>query len=119
MDKINYRTDSQKHFVRKNGWLPATLKQLESIKKRNKKIPPRYFTFCAAEAIDVFMLEHHGILKRSGETGRLEGVFFCEKEEDDFRRIAELIGTPQQGFLGDFSRIVLFEETAETERKFI
>lgn len=114
MSHIDYRTDIPKHFVRKNGWLPACKIQKRAIRKRSKKIPLRYFTFCAAEAIDVFMLEREQILQRSQQTGRLESVFFCEKDLEAFGKIADLIGSPAQGFQGEFENIVLFEEDNDT-----
>lgn len=117
MSRIDYRTDILKHFVRKQGWLPASKIQEQAIRKRSKKIPLRYFTFCAAEAIDVFMLEKEQILKRSEQTGRLESVFFCEEDEADFGKIANLIGSPAQGFEGDFAKIVLFEDDEDTDGK--
>ena len=79
MSRIDYSSDILKHYVRRNGWLPACKEQSHTIRNRSPKIPLRYFTFCAAQAIDVFMLEHEGILKRSTQTGRLEGIYFCEK----------------------------------------
>ena len=63
------------------------------------------------------MLECEGILNRSEETGRLEGVYFCEKDLDKFGIIANLIGSPEQGFRGPFDQIVLFEDDEETEGK--
>ena len=63
--RINYETDPLKHYVRKRGWLRAAKQQKHVIGKRLKKVPLRYFTFCAVDAIDVFMLERAGILKRS------------------------------------------------------
>lgn len=114
---INFETDLLKHYVRKYGWLAAAEKQKDAISRRSKKIPLRYFTFCASGAIDVFMLEREGILKRSGETGRLEGVFFCEEDEEDFGRIADLIGKPENGFRGAFENIVLFEDDRDTDGK--
>lgn len=114
MSHIDYRTDIPKHFIRTNGWLPACKKQKQAIRRRSKKIPLRYFTFCAAEAIDIFMLEREQILQRSEQTGRLESVYFCEKDQQAFGKIADLIGSPEQGFEGDFVRIVLFEEDDDT-----
>ena len=117
MSQIDFATDTLKHYVRRCGWLTAAKEQKHAISKRSKRIPLRYFTFCAAEAIDVFMLEREGILNRSEETGRLEGVYFCEKDLDKFGIIANLIGSPEQGFRGPFDEIVLFEDDEETEGK--
>ncbi len=111
---INYETDPLKHYVRKYGWLTAAKRQKHVIRNRSKQIPLRYFTFCAAEAIDVFMLEREGILKRSEETGRLEGVYFCEADLRKFGIIADLIGSPENGFQGEFEKIVLFKDDEET-----
>ena len=117
MSNINFEKDLLKHYVRKCCWLNAAKKQKQAIKNRSKNIPLRYFTFCAAEAIDVFMLEYEGILERSKKTGYLESVYFCEKDPGDFARIANLIGLSAQGFLGEFEKIVLFEDDEETEGK--
>ena len=114
---INFETDPLKHYVRKYGWLPAAKEQTRTIKNRSKRIPLRYFTFCAAGAMDVFMLEREGILKRSEEMGRLEGVYFCEENDENFGIIADLIGKPENGFLGTFEDIVLFEDDEETDGK--
>ncbi len=114
---INYETDPLKHYVRKHGWLTAARQQKQSIRNRPKNIPLRYFTFCAEEAIDVFLLEREGILERSEDTGRLEGVYFCESDHDKFGIIADLIGSPEQGFQGEFEKIVLFEDDDDTREK--
>jgi len=106
MTYINYENDLPKHYVRRYGWLEAAKQQKRAIRTRSM----RYFTFCAAGAIDVFMLERAEILKRSATTEWLEGVYFCEKNEEDFGRIADFIGSPEQGFQGDFADIVLFED---------
>ena len=117
MNHINFEADILKHYVRKYGWLKATKQQEHAIEGRSERIPLRYFTFCAAEAIDVFMLEREGILRRSEQTGRLETVYFCERDDDKFGIIADLIGSPEHGFRGLFERIVLFEDDEETEGK--
>ena len=114
MTGIDYATDVLKHYVRKYGWLPACLEQRSAVSP-SRRDPLRYFTFSAAEAIDVFMLERAGILKRSDESGRLESVFFCERDEEAFGKIARLIGSPAQGFHGEFEDIVLFEEDQDTQ----
>ena len=117
MSQINFEKDLLKHYVRKYGWLRAAKKQKQAIKNRSKNIPLRYFTFCAAEAIDVFMLEREGILERSKKTGYLEGVYFCERDSGNFARIADLLGLRAQGFPGEFEKIVLFEDDKDTEGK--
>ena len=109
MTHINYENDLPKHYVRRYGWLEAAKEQKRAIRTR----PMRYFTFCAEGAIDVFMLERAEILKRSATRGWLEGVYFCEKNEEAFGRIADFIGSPEQGFQGDFADIVLFEDNLE------
>lgn len=116
MTDIDYATDVLKHYVRKNGWLPACREQRGAVSP-SKQNPLRYFTFCAAEAIDVFMLERAGILRRSNDNGRLESVFFCERDEEVFGKIARLIGSPDQGFQGEFEDIVLFEEDEDTRER--
>lgn len=113
MTGVDYAADVLKHYVRKHGWLPACQVQKSEVRPK-KTTPLRYFTFCAAEAIDVFLLECAGILKRSEDTSRLENVFFCEKDEEVFGKIAALIGSPAQGFQGEFEKIVLFEEDDDT-----
>ena len=117
MSQIDFERDPLKHYVRRCGWLIAAKEQKHAIRRRSKRIPLRYFTFCAAEAIDVFMLEREGIIERSAQTGRLEGVYFCERDLNEFGTIADLIGSPEQGFQGKFERIVLFEDDEETEGK--
>lgn len=114
---INYDTDPLKHYVRRHGWLTAAQEQKRAIKRRSKKIPLRYFTFCAANAIDIFMLEREGILKGSEETVPMEGVYFCEKKVADFEMIAQLIGSSERGFQGSFEDIVLFKDDEKTRGK--
>lgn len=115
MRHIDFTKDPLKHYVRKYGWLEASKRQREEIGDRLKEIPLRYFTFCAADAIDVFMLLREGILTRSHETGRLEEVYFCERNPANFGKIASLIGSPEQGFQGEFQEIVLFEDDEDTK----
>lgn len=119
MSHIDFTTDIPKHYVRRYGWYDACRNQNRIVRRRSRQIPMRYFTFCAAEAIDVFMLERDGMFQRSEDTGRLDGVYFCENDEHEFGIIANLIGSPEQGFLGDFEKIVLFEEDEDTEGRSI
>lgn len=113
MTYINYENDLPKHYVRRYGWLEAAQQQKQAIDPRSSM---RYFTFCAEGAIDVFMLELAEILKRSETSGWLEGVYFCETDKDAFGKIADFIGSPEQGFQGDFADIVLFEDNLEGKR---
>ena len=117
MSQIDFERDPLKHYVRRCGWLTAAKNQKRAVRRRSKKIPLRYFTFCAEAAIDVFMLVHEGIIERSDQTGRLEGVYFCEQDDSKFGIIADLIGSPEQGFQGKFDQIVLFKDDEETEGK--
>jgi len=111
ISRINYDVDIAKHFVRLNGWLPAAGYRASRVGANRD---PKYLTFCAANAIDVFLLEQEGHVKRDPKTSRLNSVYFCERTPDDFGTISSLIGSGHQGFLGDFAEIVLFEDTQAT-----
>jgi len=63
------------------------------------------------------MLERAGILERSPKTGRLQGVYFCEKVPDDFHEIEVLLGADAIGFPGNFEDICLFSDDPDTEGK--
>ena len=110
--RLNYDSDPPKHYVRINGWLPAALDQLD--RSAHLKRPIAYFTFCASNAIDVFLFLNEGILRRNPETGIIENAYFCEKKAVEFTRITDLFGASEPGFLGDFTDILLFEDDAET-----
>jgi hypothetical protein len=108
--RLNYDRDLAKHFVRVDGWLPAVKHRAQ----RNGANTFRYLTFCAAEAIDVFLIEKEIPLSRDATTLRLSGVYFCERRLEDFPKIADLIGSQEQGFQGEFADIILFEDTEKT-----
>lgn len=108
--RLNYDRDLTKHYVRFYGWLPA----MKHRAQRNGDHAFRYLTFCAAEAIDVFLIEKEIPLSRDAATLRLSGVYFCERRQEDFPKIADLIGSEEQGFLGEFADIILFEDTEKT-----
>lgn len=117
-ERFDYDTDIPKHFVRYDGWLQAcrdqyALSQAE-IHSRARKLPLNYFTFCASNAIDVFMLEKDGLLTRDDDLGKLNHVYFCEKEDSEFEQINNLIRSEEAGFQGDFKKIVLFEDDDDT-----
>jgi hypothetical protein len=108
-DRVDYDRDPIKHYIRVHGWLPPSTACAASIAPRRV----RYFTFCAANAVDVFMLEQAGILQRDAN-GRLRGTFFCEADAEAFEEIVQLIRSADQGFLGRFEDIVLFDDSPST-----
>lgn len=110
--RLDYDKDQPKHYVRVNGWLPAALDQLNLTEQCNRRL--QYFTFCAANAIDVFLFLNNGLLRRDPETGIIENTYFCEKKPVEFSRITQLIGGSEPGFLGDFTDMILFEDDALT-----
>lgn len=108
-DRVDYDSDPIKHYVRMYGWLPRSMECAKSVAPRQV----RYFTFCAASAVDVFMLEREGVLRRDAD-GRLRGAYFCEVDAEAFEEIVQLIRSKDQGFFGRFEDIVLFDETPGT-----
>lgn len=110
--KIDWNKDVEKHYVRRQVWLPAALAQVEASRDSGRE--PKYLTFCAAEAIDVFMFLQEGVLTRDPHTGIVVNTYFCEKEFEEFNRISQLLGAHHQGFLGDFEDMILFEDDDET-----
>ena len=110
--KLDWDTDVVKHYVRRFGWLPAASDQFAASKNANRD--PRYFTFCASNALDVFLFLNEGVLKRDPETDVVSNTYFCEARPDEFNRISQLIGAHEQGFLGEFHDIILFEDDNRT-----
>lgn len=117
-ERIDYDTDPIKHFVRYDGWLEACRLQhrnvQSAIRAGRRKQPFSYFTFCASNAIDVFMLEKAGLLRRDEESGRLNHIYFCEKDDREFEQVVNLIKSDEAGFKGDFKKFVLFEDSEVT-----
>jgi len=109
----DYDKDCFKHCVRYHGWLPACKWYKEH--KRNGGL--KYFTLCAKQAIDVFMLEMEGLLQRDEEDRRLRGVIICEANEGDAREIFSLVRPPlaEAVIVGDLAEILNFQDTPETE----
>lgn len=109
--QLNYNTDVVKHYVRYNGWLSTfktILNRVNSDFNRGKrKSRCKYLTFCAVQAIDVFMLEMEKYVYRNPNTNRLVNVFFCENDEESFSVIKTMIGSEEQGFFGNFQDIIL------------
>lgn len=103
-----------KHYVRYRGWLPACEHRWRlvdaQVRSRGnaRTVPLKYFTFCAADAVDVFMLVQAGVIPEAVRSRGFETVYFCEEDELEYERIVSLIG--QNGFQGKFQDIVLFED---------
>ncbi len=103
-----------KHSARFYGWLPASLEHKARLKGR----PIKYFTLCAEEAIDIFMLEKEGILKRDANK-ELPNVFICEKENSVASKIVNLVRPPikEAIFVGALDVILTFKEDKHTAGK--
>ena len=111
MSNIDYDKHYPKHCVRYYGWLPAS----KALKKLIAKESIKYFTLCAKQAIDVFMLELEGVILRD-QNGKLPDVIICEKEQRDVAEIFNLVRPPLKEaiLVGDLARILTFQDTEET-----
>lgn len=100
-----------KHCARYYGWLPAAKKY--KAKSRRKSL--KYFTLCAEQAIDVFMLESEGVITRD-KNRRLANVVICEKDAEVAARIFSLVRPPLQEaiLVGPLEQILTFEENEHT-----
>lgn len=111
MRDIDYDKYYAKHCARYYGWLPAIEKYKVEFNRRSLK----YFTLCARQAIDVFMLEIEKLLLRD-ESKRLPNVVICEKDKNVALEILNLVRPPLkeaviQGALED---ILLFQDDNRT-----
>jgi hypothetical protein len=102
-----------KHFVRHQGWLPLCKKRAQSLRTNAGNSRPRlkYFTFCAAGALDVMMLEMEKVIRRSA-SDMFDTVFFFDVN-DTFvaqtrQRVPGAVGFPEE-----FVKVVLADDTAE------
>ena len=110
--KLDWDMDVVKHYVRRFGWLPAASDQFAASRDANRD--PKYFTFCASNALDVFLFLNEGVLSRDPETDVVSNTYYCEAKPDEFNRISQLVGAHEQGFLGDFHDMILFEDDDST-----
>ena len=112
MSNIHYDTYYGKHCARYYGWLPAS----KEFKKLIKKDSLKYFTLCAIEAIDVFMLEQAGVLLRD-KNRMLPDVIICESDKRVATEIFYLVRPPLKEaiLIGDLKEILTFQDTEETE----
>ncbi len=109
---IDYWEYIEKHCVRYYGWLPASKK----FKKENQKKILKYFTLCAREGIDIFMLEKAKILFRDSD-GYLIDVHICESDQSAAADIDRDVRPPLNAGLivGELQKILNFEESEEVE----
>lgn len=89
MNGPDWDTRYSKHYVRRDGWLPASK---EYIQKTGKSVV-KYFTLCDVQAIDIFMLEMAGILPRD-DNGKLPNVVICEGIWEKVPIINKLVKPP-------------------------
>ena len=103
-------TDADKHFVRRNGWLPAAQERLEKNRIGNKNYL-RYFTLCAAKAIDVSLFFTQELVEFDGR--RYPDVVFCENNANVYATITGRL-RDTIGFLAEFQDLVLDRETRKS-----
>lgn len=111
MSGPDYDTYYAKHCARFYGWLPASIEHKGQLGQK----PLKYFTLCAEQAIDIFMLELEGVLSRD-RNGRLPNVVICERCRRAAGRIFKLVRPPLEEaiLVGELEKILLFQDTAET-----
>lgn len=102
----------RKHHKRTRLWLPQAKKLQGAL---GGERPFRYFTLCARPMIDVYMLVKEQVLPFDSETRRVEGVSFCEYDEEIFPEMKELIGVEEAGFLAKLEDLVLFQDIPVTQ----
>lgn len=101
---FQFENDPLKHYVRTKLWLPYCQERLSALRKGKKTRRLRYFTFCAAGAIDVLMLNvHKVVLTSSGD--KFDNVTFFDKDPESVNETAKNI-PGASGFPGDFTAIV-------------
>jgi|GEM_PF-3588287 hypothetical protein len=100
----------KKHRKRLEAWLPHAQRLKSGIDGRDF----RYFTFCAREMIDIYLLVKEKVLTYDEVNRRVVGVTFCECDEGIFPEMKELVGPEESGFLAFLEEIVLFEDLAAT-----
>lgn len=111
MSNIDYDKHYPKHCVRYYGWLPAS----KALKELIEDKPIKYFTLCAKQAIDVFMLELEGVILRD-QNKKLPNVIICEEKERDAAEILKLVRPPLKEaiLIGKLEEILTFQDTIET-----
>jgi hypothetical protein len=107
MGSFKFRRDLLKHHIRVAAWLPICQQRRKRIRANQapKNVrEPKYFTFCATEAIDVLLLDVHRVIKPS-DSG-FETVFFFDRDRESVVETQNRI-PGAVGFVGDFMGVVL------------
>lgn len=107
--EFRYEDCLMKHYVRVNLWLPACKDQLKRVRDSQRGTRKsfrrmRYFTFCAASALDVMMLNHAKIIPQSKAEGFSSVVFFDHNPEAVVATQETVPGAI--GFPGDFAKLI-------------
>ena len=107
---INYDKYQAKHCARYYGWLPESIKFKNNYKNKDIK----YFTLCAPQAIDIFMFEKEGVLKRDKDLS-LQNVIICEIDEHKASDIYNVVKPPYMEaiFIGKLQELLLYEDDLE------
>ncbi len=102
-----------KHCARYYGWLRASKEYKEQFPSKALK----YFTLCAKEAIDIFMLEKEGVLSRD-ENGNLPNVIICESKREDAIEIFDVVKPPMKGaiIVGKLEELIMHEDDDEIKQ---
>ncbi len=114
---FRYEDCLRKHHIRTKCWLPLCKKRKQIVKsstiRKARERRLRYFTFCAAGAIDVLLLDLEKVIRPSSN-GWFDVVCFFDRTEEYVietqKRIPGAIGFP-----GDFTRIVLLDDPDENQ----
>lgn len=105
-----------KHYVRLEGWLPICKRRSKSVKEQIASAErPRlkYFTFCAAGALDVMMLDMEKVIHRSA-ADLFDSVYFFDVNETYVAQTRQRV-PGAIGFPAEFVKVVLAEDPAEEE----
>lgn len=102
-----YWNDPKKHKKRLTHWLPHAKEISQQI---NGSRAFRYFTLCAKEMIDVFMLAKEQVLEFDANEAIITHVRFCESDSEQYDEIRELVGREDAGFYGELESLVLYSE---------
>src|SRR5579859_2799215 len=114
---FRYEDCLRKHYIRTEGWLPLCKNRKQIVRssktKKARERRLRYFTFCAAGAIDVLLLDVERVIKPSAD-GWFDVVCFFDRTEEYVIETQKRI-PGATGFPGDFTKIVLRQDPEEEQ----